>query len=254
MSNPATLAHIAGLGELCEIGAGEGDVSRVSTPPYHPAVVGQPNDYTQYTEAVAKPQDASGAPMSTKPDTWMPLVIGDYLKDTTHLTTLLHGAYLLLIMSYWVDGPPPDDDETLASITKMDAKTWRKSREKLARFFTMENGAWRQKRIDAELARWIEKKQVYSERAAAGGRAKAAKSRNLAGNKHGKTVLKSCLEAAPQPAPTEVDGLTDQSTLCSREENEARQEGASFIRNGVINIAAARRALFGNEDEETADA
>lgn len=188
--------------------------------------------------------------MTAKPDTWMPLVIGDYLKDTTRLTTEQHGAYLLLIMSYWVDGPPLDDDEELAAITGLDARAWKKNRPKLQRFFRVDGGRWFHKRIDKEIERWSEKKAQYVARAAAGGRAKAAKSTASstpqAASKHKKTAQKSCLDAAPQPASTEVEGPKEPSTLCSRERSEARADGASgfrVIEGGQSEADAWRQAL-----------
>lgn len=86
--------------------------------------------------------------MSRRP--WMPLYIADYLKDTRRLTTVEHGAYILLIMEYWTYGGLPDDDDRLRLITGMSAAEWRRSRSALQSFFF---DGWRHKRLDAELAR-----------------------------------------------------------------------------------------------------
>lgn len=91
--------------------------------------------------------------MADKPDGWMPLYIADYRADTSRLTTEQHGAYLLILMDYWRNGPPPDDDEVLAQITLLPIARWRKHRPKLAQFFTIKNGVMRQKRADAEMIR-----------------------------------------------------------------------------------------------------
>lgn len=86
-----------------------------------------------------------------KADIWMPLFIGDYLADTTRLTTEQHGAYLLLIMDYWRNGAPPDDDSILANITKMQQRDWKKTKNAVMTFFTLVNGAWVHSRIEKEL-------------------------------------------------------------------------------------------------------
>lgn len=87
----------------------------------------------------------------SKTDIWMPLYIADYLADTTRLTAEQHGAYLLLIMDYWRNGPLPDDDAALANITRLSAPTWKKHRPTIARLFQVAQGEWRHKRIDEEL-------------------------------------------------------------------------------------------------------
>src|SRR6185369_6002890 len=80
--------------------------------------------------------------MSDKTDAWMPLWIGAYLADTQMLSTLQHGAYLLLLMAYWRDRSAlPDDDAA-----------WKKLRPALTRFFKVGNGVWWHKRVEAEIA------------------------------------------------------------------------------------------------------
>jgi uncharacterized protein YdaU (DUF1376 family) len=86
----------------------------------------------------------------SRPDIWMPLFVGDYLRDTSRLTRDQHGGYLLLIMDYWVKGPLPDDDEQLAAIVKANLEEWSRLRPRLEPFFRVEAGMWHHKRIDEE--------------------------------------------------------------------------------------------------------
>ena len=81
---------------------------------------------------------------------WMPLHIGDYLKDTGHLTAAEHGAYLLLIMRYWQDGGLPADERLIARYARLSPSEWEESRAVIAALFS---DGWQHKRIDAELAK-----------------------------------------------------------------------------------------------------
>jgi uncharacterized protein YdaU (DUF1376 family) len=89
--------------------------------------------------------------VSRQSSAWMPFYVGDYLGDTQRLTTEQHGAYLLLILDYWRNGPAPDDDAVLQQITKLERAAWKRHRAALARMFKIEEGEWRHKRIDHEL-------------------------------------------------------------------------------------------------------
>jgi uncharacterized protein YdaU (DUF1376 family) len=81
---------------------------------------------------------------------WLPLYVGDYLRDTRDLNTLQHGAYLLLIMHYWQHDGLPSDDARLAAIAGLTVAQWRRIREPVQAKFA---DGWKHKRIDAELAR-----------------------------------------------------------------------------------------------------
>lgn len=93
---------------------------------------------------------------------WMPLYIGDYRADTTHLNAAQHGAYLLLIMHYWQQGGLPDDDHQLARIACMTPAEWRRNRPILRAFF---DEGWRHHRVDREMAAAVE---AYEKRSKAG--------------------------------------------------------------------------------------
>lgn len=86
-------------------------------------------------------------------EAYMPLWIADYLADTTRLTYALHGAYLLLLMSYWREAQPlSDNDDELAAIIGAPVKKWRKDvRPRLERFFQIADGLWFHKRVEKEL-------------------------------------------------------------------------------------------------------
>lgn len=92
---------------------------------------------------------------------WMPLYVADYLADTGHLSTVEHGAYMLLIMHYWQTGGLPDDDRKLARIARLPLEQWQEIRDTLSDLFGPQ---WEHKRIDAELAHASD---VISKRSAA---------------------------------------------------------------------------------------
>lgn len=111
--------------------------------------------------------------MTAKADIYMPVFLGDYQKHTKRLTTEQHGCYFLLMQDYWINGPPPDDDGVLARITGCSEHSWSTNRAALEKFFVIENGIWRQKRIDSEL----DKAATRKDKAIAAANAKQARIR-----------------------------------------------------------------------------
>ena len=103
----------------------------------------------------------------------LPLWTDAYLGDTTHLSTLEHGAYLLLLMTAWRsrDCALPDDDRILARYARCGLAQWKKLRPILEPFFNVKNGRWTQGRLNDEHRHLSRKREI----AAANGRASALK-------------------------------------------------------------------------------
>lgn len=97
---------------------------------------------------------------------YMPLYVADYLADAGHLTTLQHGAYLLLLMNYWQRGKGlPATDAALMSITRLSRKEWEQNSEVLMEFFTEADGLWIHKRVEFELLTFRNKSAQSAEAA-----------------------------------------------------------------------------------------
>ena len=143
--------------------------------------------------------------MTKKADTWMPLYVGEYLADTTHLNTEQHGAYCLMLMAAWKRGGKlPNDDQQLASITKMSAAKWRANRHVLAEFFLIDGASLSHKRVTEER----EKAQSISDKKAVTGKAGATKRWQRDGESDGKPMANAMANpmanASQTDAPTRV--------------------------------------------------
>ncbi len=136
-----------------------------------------------------------------KADIWMPFYVADYLADTMHLTAAEHGGYLMLICHYWKTGPIPNDDERLATITKL-GDAWSNARSILLAFFEHCDGMLVHRRIDQEKADAIDNKTR-----------KQAKAKDAAAkrwSKHASSNAQSNAQAmpdrcpSPSPSPTSI--------------------------------------------------
>ena len=162
----------------------------------------------------------------------MPLYPADWDADTGHLSCDEVGAYLRIVLHYWRKGPPADDDGSLARIVRMDLARWRRVRPAIAAFFRLEGGVWRHGRVEKELADAREKRRRAIERAAAGGRGKAAKRQGASAASStapssATSNAVAVLDGCPSPSPTEAEGSIKPSARSGREPPEARRVGAS---------------------------
>lgn len=91
---------------------------------------------------------------------FMRMFVGDYMADTSHLSTEEHGAYHLLLYSYWTHRCGPKiDEKTLRKITKLSAHKWKNISPTIMEFFEIRDGRLYQSRIEEELEKAKSKSQ-----------------------------------------------------------------------------------------------
>lgn len=170
---------------------------------------------------------------------WMPLHVSDYIRDTRHLSTQETGAYLLLLMNAWTsNGELPADEKRLARIAGLTPKDWKRSREVLLDFLTLEGGFYRQKRIDVELKKAGELILKKSAAGKASARARAER------------ALNGCSTGVATEGPTDGQqtGNQSQSQSSSKEEGAAAPKELSVFDRGVALLGGSpgsARSLIG---------
>ena len=128
----------------------------------------------------------------------MPLYVGDYLADTTHLTAGEDGAYMRLLMCMWrAGGSLPDDDVRLARFCKLTPAQWQRVKPAVMEFFTVSEGVITQRRLSKELQKHTAAVFQRREAGSRGGQAKALKDKEtgLAG------AMPSPCQPEPEPEP-----------------------------------------------------
>ena len=103
-----------------------------------------------------------------KVDIWMPVYIGDYLRDTQDLSDREHGVYFLILMHYWqMKGEIGGDVDRLARVARTDRNT---AEYILGRFFKLEDGHYKNQRSDEEIVNANSRRESAAENGKKGGR------------------------------------------------------------------------------------
>lgn len=157
----------------------------------------------------------------------MPLYVADYLADTSRLTTEQHGAYLLLILDYWRNGSPPDNDEVLRQITKLSPDAWSNAQAMLKSFFDIIDGRLVHHRIEKELLTARKNREFAKERAS-----KAAKTRWGHATSNAPSNQQAMLDECSSPSPS----YKNNNTSPSGDQTPIEKPSDTIDYAGIVNL------------------
>lgn len=164
-------------------------------------------------------------------DAWFPCYPSDLVGDTEHLSNHDFGAYWRLLCWYYCKGPPPDNDECLRSIMRVDLNNWPQTKSNVMAFFNINgDGKWHQKRADQII---FERDVMITKR-----RAQTSAARAL-NPKHHPFVTNIVTNPVTNPVtgivqtPLDLPTNTDLPANCP---DNGQNEPKLFVTNPVTNI------------------
>jgi uncharacterized protein YdaU (DUF1376 family) len=145
-----------------------------------------------------------------KVDVFMPLYIGRYLQDTSHLSAEQSGAYLHLLMFIWIRGPLPNDPAILARIARLSDDAWSIHQALLMQFLSIgPDGMLHQRGAERLKALWMDKRLKAHEKAKKAAQTRWSKQRAKGGVKpHAPSIA----QALPEQCPTSEVQVQKQKT------------------------------------------
>lgn len=166
----------------------------------------------------------------------LPLWTDAYLADTRHLSTLEHGAYLLLLMEAWrrPHCDLPDDDRILARLAGLSGSEWADVKPIVMDLWILDGRSktWKQKRLTDERAYVKKKSRSQSD--------KATKRWNKTKTNDAAALPDECPGDAPTPTPTEEEPKGSPSSRAPKQQSSipadfdpvltpSAQEDADFL-------------------------
>jgi uncharacterized protein YdaU (DUF1376 family) len=134
-----------------------------------------------------------------------PLWTDAYLGDTLHLSTLEHGAYVLMLITAWRSGVAslPNDPDYLRRVVKMDVRQWAKHGPAILKFWRVDGDRLVQSRLADEWSSCLAHKSTNSAKA----KRRWALKRNETGDavaEQGQSQGNAAGKLSPSPSPKEI--------------------------------------------------
>lgn len=153
--------------------------------------------------------------------------LGDFARDTAHLSQGQIGAYNLMLDWYYANERPlPADTQDVYRIARAYSKEETKAVDKvLTDFFRITSDGWEQKRVTEELAKYAKQRDTNRETGKKGGRPKKQTEKEPNGNRIG---FDSETEVEPNNNPNPESSNPEEARSKSLGQQAARKTASRF--------------------------